>query len=368
MNNQKQYNHRQLFSLALMIMLVPALRLFPTRATEIAGRACWLSPLVSLPFIFAWLYFLYKFISLRQKDEALPQLTLRLLGKKLGLAALIIQFIWLTVYAGFVLRSGADRLIVTIYPKTSASVFSVTMGILGLFASLLSARTLVRTAGLIRPILMTVLFLILIFAFFDIDIDNLLPVSVSDLPSVALAALLPFDIVSVAAYAVCFYTAELSEEKGRLGSLFLWAGLCLLIITLLDITITGTFGAELSSRLSRPFFVLVRNLVFFNSIERVEALVVMLWIFPDFLLTSMFISASRDTLLLILSEKVNAESIRLPVSLCLGLVVILLAIFIAPDSASLENWSAIYIPTVNLFLSLVFLPAIYITGKLRARQ
>lgn len=365
---KNHYNHRQLFSLALLIMLVPALRLSPSMTTQLAGRASWLSPIFSLPFILAWLCFLYKLMAQRKKDEALPQLMYRLLGKRLGLAAVFIQFLWLSLYSSFVLRSGADRFIVTIYPHTSAAVFSVSMGILGLIASLMSARTLVRTAGIIRPLIIGALIVILFFSFFNVDIDNLLPVTSGELPSVVLASVLPFDIVVGSAYSVSFFTASLGGEKLKPGTLFLYAGACVLLIFLLSISIIGSFGAELCSRLSRPFFVLVRNLVFFNSIERVEAMVVMLWIFPDFLLIGLFMSAARDCILLMLSEKFSVESIRVYVCAALGFFVIIISLFIAPDSVSLEKWSSLYIPAANLFMTLVFLPAVYIIGKLRARS
>ena len=62
---------------------------------------------------------------------------------------------------------------------------------------------------------------------------------------------------------------------------------------------TGAFGAPLTAQLARPFFVLVRTLSFFRTVERVEALVVMLWIFPDFLITALFLWAGQYSLRLL---------------------------------------------------------------------
>ena len=51
---QEQYNTRQLLSLGAVIALTPALRLFPTQAASIAGRAGWLAPLAALPLALVW--------------------------------------------------------------------------------------------------------------------------------------------------------------------------------------------------------------------------------------------------------------------------------------------------------------------------
>ena len=71
--------------------------------------------------------------------------------------ALLMLTLWLCVYAGFVLRSGADRLLVTVYPNTPPAFFILTMLLAALLASLIPLRAAARTAGLflapIAPIL-----------------------------------------------------------------------------------------------------------------------------------------------------------------------------------------------------------------------
>ena len=70
----------------------------------------------------------------------------------------------------------------------------------------------------------------------------------------------------------------------------------LLMVTAVSLAVLGNFGAELTARLTRPFFSLVRNLEFFGSLERIEALVVTLWVFPDFLLVSALLYTAQHIL------------------------------------------------------------------------
>lgn len=56
------------------------------------------------------------------------ELILRTLGPIAGKITLAVLSLWFLIYGGFVLRSGADRFIVTIYPSSGPAAFSVTMG------------------------------------------------------------------------------------------------------------------------------------------------------------------------------------------------------------------------------------------------
>ena len=100
---------------------------------------------------------------------------------------------------------------------------------------------------------------------------------------------------------------------------------------------------------------MVRTLVFFGTVERVEALVVMLWLFPDFLLAALFLRAGTQAAALLLKSGKRGERLfsalprgeKLLTWVC-GTAVVVLALFLAPDSRSLERWSTVVIPALNL--------------------
>ena len=118
----------------------------------------------------------------------------------------------------------------------------------------------------------------------------------------------------------------------------------------------------------------MRNLVFFNALERLEALIVSLWLFPDFLLVSALLYSAQHCLRCLLGEKpefrgekrFDLSRGRWVIPLC-GALSITAAILIAPDASSMMQWSERTIPIINLAVSFGFVPIIYIIGKLRRK-
>lgn len=370
--NAYSFGRRELASLATVALLAPALRLFPSTGAELAGRGGWLSALLAALPVLAYLWFVSLLMGARQDGENLQELTLRLLGPAAGRAALILTALWLLLYGGFILRAGADRLIVTIYPNADPGGFSIVMGLLALISALGSARSLIRVARMTQPVVLGSLAIILFFSFFSVKRENLLPLTAADALPVLEGSLGAVNIMSLGVYAVCFLEGGTPKTPGRFRAFALWAVSFSLLLCLIIGAIIGGYSAELTAELTRPFGVLVRNLVFFRTIERVEALVVMLWIFPDFLLSSLLLCAAQRSLRLALGKPadyggqgpMDFSHGRWLIWLC-ATAMILCALFIAPDSQSLSLWSLELIPTLNMLYAFAVLPLIYIVGKLR---
>ena len=367
---QPQYNTRQLLSLGAVLALTPALRLFPAQAALLAGRAAWLVGIAALPLAVGWAWAMARFLEAMQPGEELPDLLLRLGGKSFGRPALAVLVLWCFVYAGFVLRSGADRLVGTIYPGASPLLFSQLMGLVALAASLSGPRSLVRMGRMILPLLAGVLLALLLCAFSSLDVDNLLPLGPADLLPLLRTTPITLDIAAGAGTALCFLVGGLRDRSRLFPALGFWvAGLCVLL-TVICAAVTGAFGAPLTARLARPFFVLVRTLTFFHTLERVEALVVMLWIFPDFLITALFLWAGQYGLRLLCGYRPDTRlHPRLDMgegrylAWVYGAGATLLSLLLAREPAALELWSTVLIPAANLSFVFVFLPLLYIIGR-----
>lgn len=372
MNTEYGYSRRQLLAMCTVFFLAPALRLVPAGTAQLAGRAAWAAVPAALPVILLYLWFLHAFLCRAGEGEGFAELTARAVPARLSRLLLIIYALWFLLYGGFMLRSGADRIITTVYPNASPHIFVFTMGALGLIAALDSARTLVRSACLFLPAVLGVLLLVLFFALFSIDKENLLPLTLHDAAGAAQGAVTVIDVAAAPAYMVCFMTGLHAQKDGGLRLPFAWALGIVGLMTWLIADIIGCFGAELAARLSHPFFTLVKNLVFFRNLERVEALVVSLWVFSDFVVISLCLMSAQHCLRLAMGKRahyageraLDMRSGRWVIWLCAGACVAC-SLLIAPEPRALDFWSRYIIPGINLAFGFVLLPLVYLSGRIR---
>ena len=375
MNAKHPFNLKQLLALGSVVLLSPALRLFPAGVAAEAGRAVWLSPAAALPILLAYAFFLCRFMGHRREGEGLAELSLRCLGATAGRAFLALLAAWLLLYAGFVLRAGADRFVTIIYPFARPAFFVLTTGLISLIAALGSPRTAVRAAKLVAPLVYGVLLVILLFSLFSVYAANLLPVTVYDAVPVLRGSRAAVDIVATVLFSLCFLSGMTPKEERPFRRLSGWLLAMAALLTAISLAVVGNFGAALTDRLSRPFFMLVRNLVFFGSVERVEALVVTFWIFPDFLLVALLLFSAQRCLRLALGGRapeyrgerpLDLRGGRWVIPLC-GAAAILLGLLLAPTPAGLERWSEELVPLMNQTAAFVPLPLVYAVGKIKKR-
>ena len=368
-----RYQQNQRLALCTAALLTPALRLHPAIPAQLAGRAAWLSPLAALPVLLLYGRFLRALLSRRQKGEALPELLLRTLPGRAGKAVLLVLSAWLLLYAGFTLRAGAQRLLVTIYPNARPDLFLLSLGLLSLYAALGSLRSLVRVAKLVLPVLLGILLLMLPMALGALERENLLPLGLRDAPDLLRGALACLDVLVLPPVLLGFFPSGGGEEGSRVPAFWL-AGLCLLLFAP-GLAVQGRMGPALTARLSQPFFTLVRNLVFLRSLERMEALVVSLWIFPDFLLCALLLQAAQRTLRRLLGQdpawenegRFSLERGRWVIWLC-GAAAIGLGLALGRDAAGFRFWSERLIPAGNLLLCFGLLPLLMLRERPRRKQ
>ena len=144
MNSDLKFERNQLMAFSWLLLLTPALRLFPSEASRLAGRGAWLSALVSALPLALYVFFLTRFMDHRQEDEGMGELIVRSLGGRGGRAVLTLFGLWFGLYAGFVLRSGAERFLTTVYSNSTPEFFSVVLGTAALIAALGSPRSMAR--------------------------------------------------------------------------------------------------------------------------------------------------------------------------------------------------------------------------------
>ena len=276
-------------------LLSPLLRVLPRTATELAGKASWLSVIPALPALLLLMALMNALRRQTMPGEGMADVILRFFGPVFGRILLILFFFWFIFYAGFILRSGAVRLTATVYQQSGPDPFIIVMLILCLIASLGTMRATARTAVLLRAILLIALGFVSLFAISNISRKNLFPIAVDELPGVALGAL-PILTVGGVAGLFSFLNAYIEPTdqptKWTLPPMILYS----LAASAVCLTVVGTFGAALTTKLSYPFFTMIRDVTLFNLNQRIEAVVIALWVFADFILCTMLLRCAHEAL------------------------------------------------------------------------
>jgi hypothetical protein len=117
---------------------------------------------------------------------------------------------------------------------------------------------------------------------------------------------------------------------------------------------------KLSLRLQNAFFVGLRNVRLFGTIERIEAVAVGIWIITDFAMVASLLMIVSQIWKRVLGTKKRALFV-VPSGALAGVA----AFIIASNAFSLLKWSELLVPAVNLVLSAVVIPILLVIGKIR---
>lgn len=368
---KSSYNTRQLKALTFLAFLVPIMRIVPKFTAHTAGSGAWVAPFAALPLILLYIYFLSALLSGRNEGEGLGEVLLRYGGRFFGKAVMLITGLFSLFYCGFVLRTGAERFVSTIYPVGQPWPFVFIMLILGLIAAAGPKKALVRSAKIFLPLLLFVLLLVLAFSLSTVDLGLLLPVAENGILPILSSA---FPILNVAvgmlAYSA-FLETECERERKRAKSYILWfIPVCFLISAIIT-AIIGNYGAALTAELTHPFFTMIRDVTLFNTVERIEAFMVTLWVFPDFIVASLMIIVAAHSLRLLFgfnpSQGKGLSNGRWIILPC-AVIVAAVAVLLPEDSAKMAKLSELYVPVANLGLTVVLYPLCFLVSKLKRKR
>jgi hypothetical protein len=344
-------------------LLSPIVQNVPGRLTRAAGRAGWLSALIAgVPILV--LAALYCAVRRKAAPLSCADIVCSALGEGAGRAVLVLIGAWLAFYSGFALCSGADRFVSTILPSSKATFFIIIMYIMALVAALGDSRAIARCAMVFRPALMLVFIIVFAFALPEADANELLPVSRLDTAAVFRGAVQVLGLFGVGAY--LFFLEPQDAAGGAAAPLLIWLGTEIIIVSLMCVTGAGLLGVTLTQSLPYAFFAAIRDLHFLGAVERIEAVIIALWIFSDFILISAFTKTSA----LLLCRGLGVRTKRMQKAAVWLCSAASLAAALAIDSGAetLVYLTENVVPRVNFVLTLAILPCCFIIWTVRSRN
>lgn len=292
--NENLITRKQFAAAIFVSLLSPLLRLLPQTAVDLAGRGAWLSAIPAVLPLLGLGAVLVSFQAYMRPGEGLGGLLLRWLGPVFGRIVLVLYAGWFLLYGGFILRSGADRLVSTIYPGSGPTLFILVTIALCLLVALGDLRAAARTAVLMRGVLVGALAAVILLSIPNMDLDMLQPVGWRDAGPIALGAL-PLASVGAAAGSFSFLSGYVQPTKNRrwlLGSMLFLLALGAVICA----SVVSVFGPELTHTLTYPFFIMIRSISLWDLVPRIEAVVIAAWVGADFLLCSFLLRCAHEAL------------------------------------------------------------------------
>lgn len=362
---ERTISSRQLMTLSFVSMLSPFLRLIPGAVTSVSGSASWVSSALSIVPIFLLSTALTALLRQFPNGTGLSTAVLKTMGRFPGSLILSLWALWLVFHSGFLLCSGADRFIATIYPGVRPTVFIWVTAGLCVIAALGSIKSIARTSEIFRPLLLFVILLVLFFTIRETEPTFLLPVTTSQTPEILKGVPIAAEAASVILVNSAFLAKCIApENKPRSRTPWLF-GVTILGV-LFCITAVGSLGKTYVSALSYPFFIMARDLSILSGVERIESLVVGLWLLPDFVLITVELMIAADTMLLITNQHSSGNAHTAWV-LIGSAIAVFFAFRIAPNSESLIQWSEKIIPAIHLGWAYLVVPFILLISKLRKK-
>ena len=339
----KPLTEKQLWTIGSLAVLSPLLRVVPETNLRAAGNAGWLSGLAALPMLALYALLLRAALRRRREGEGLENRLFVPLRRFLGL--------WALVYAGFGLRMSAERFFTALGVFTAWQPFAGILAVLAAVAAGWGAKPLGRAAQIFLAAVTAALLLALGCAVPQMDRGRLGGVSRFDFVPILRGALPTASVGMTALGFLALLAPPGVGENRRRGGAFLLR--LALTATAISMAAVGLLGAALASRLSHPFFILLRNISLSRAIERIEALISAVWVLPDLMMLA--------ALLILAGRLLPVRGKPLP-AWASAAAVLGVAALLSPSAFGLAIWSERIIPIMGAGMAIV-IPAAAIIQK-----
>ena len=275
---------RQLLTLTFAALLSPAIRILPGRTARIAGEGGWLATVAALPVLLGLCWVL--FALLRGGNGGLDQAALTVLGPVLGRVVVGLYLVWGVFLLAANARLVALRFLTVSYRNAPLALFLVSLLALTLWLASKPVRVLARTGEVFFLALVIGLGLSLAMGAFQMDPGRILPLWGEDLPQIGAAALPVLGLLGYGIFAAFLGSSVEKRPNGRRKTMGWAVGLCL-TLTALQAVCLGNFGPGLTVRMNTPFFMMVKGIGIEGTFQRVESVILALWVLSDLALQAL---------------------------------------------------------------------------------
>jgi len=358
--DNKKISIRQASFIFLIIVFSPAVRFVPTYSVDKAEQAAWLSPIPAI-IVFILLVLVWNSICKKHTNETLMDIYCDITGKIPGIILSVLYFIWLTLLTALYVRYSSIRLVVSVYPNVSMNIFSFSLLAVIAYTLRYGLTTLARLSEIVHPIIAGTFFVLVLLVLPKLKFEFLLPLTYRNIFPVLNGSV---SILGLVAYFSFIFTlGDRITNKAAVRKTGLQTGVVLfLIFTSLLIMTIGSFSSSVVARTQQPFLVAVKEISLFNTLEKIESVIIVFWVTSDFVLISTFTLCALN----ILKWLFKLKDTKPLISIYLILLYVLSS-YLARNLFELRQLSNILFLPGNIILGLIIPMIAFMIGKLRRK-
>lgn len=336
---------RQIMVIMATAALAPCTALLPAMSARAAGGAGWLSAVAAFPILLA-VHGITQGIA-RLEPARLPALW----EKALSLICLAGTLVTLTI----TLRLSGARLAV-VYGDRASWLYTGVLLAAAVWMARGKTAAFARAAEIFYLVLSAVVAGVLLLAVWKVEWSNF-AVTGGEL------AALPQSGVAAAGIILNVYPAVLLRDGsgGKTGGKVSWIAVFCGVMAVLSGAIIGSLGPKLTAKTASPFLILVQGIGIKGAFQRLEALVVTLWVLSDLVMITLQMKAGQK-----LAGNLYSGAERWPYALVAALGALVCARAVLREVETLWIACRLILPAVGIVTGLLC-PAV-VWGVLRRRR
>ena len=358
LDGKDQISLRQILSISFLAVLSPMIKL-PTETTALSGKGTWLASLFAIVPLLLFIWMIKTLLNNRAGTRHLGEIYCNIFGTVLGKILCVCYFLWALVLMMMTVREYSDRFLSSAYRDEVLEVFILVLLAMAFIVAKGSLRTFGRVSEICMKLLAVVIVLVLLFATSNVSFSRVMAVAPQDAGAALRSVPICMSIMGITIFGA-FLGPSIRKEPKSGRKMAKWLILFLLLITVMQIVVLGALGIELTTHLQFPLFILVKNIALFGVLERMESIVVALWVIADFATVGLMATSA----LALLKQIFNMKSSKQMISPIL-MIVFTMSILIATSSFALREFGQNFVRIGELILCFVVPAAAVIVGKIR---
>lgn len=285
--NEKGITMKQVVAIFILSTAAPVVRLIPGFVAEVSGAASWAFFPITLFFGIVIIGVLNKLMNgfkdkngNKIKIQNLNEAYSLVYGRKAGKILSVVYIIWLLLCLAVQVRLFAERFATTLLIYAPLDFFIISMLVIVYVMNNIRIEAFGRFSQLFSIVFLIVMGIVTLIIIKEVDINNLLPITTYDIKGVLLSGL---EITGLCVFfTYSFFFGEKITDKENINKNKKYAVLsAIYIVMIVIITTIGVFGHKVTAEFIQPFLATLKYINIFNSVERIESILVALWVIAD---------------------------------------------------------------------------------------